>query len=242
MAEEPKTLRIAVASNFTPALKKLLPEFERQTGIKSQILSAATGTLFLQIKHGAPFDILLSADARRPKQLEHDELTVLGSRKTYALGQLALFSHGEITHLKQLNNVNSTIRIAIANPDTAPYGKAAKETLQHLNLWVRFNQNLVTGINVSQTFNQVRSKAVGIGLVANSQLVLNELTGLIIPNELHQPIKQQIVILKRSKNKSAAQLFSHFILSEPSQKIIQQLGYSHLPSPQFQLPREKLAL
>ena len=226
-AAEQKTLRIAVATNFTPILKKLLPEFERQTGITIQILSASTGTLFLQIKHGAPFDIFLSADNRRPEALERDGLILAKSRKTYALGQLALFSHGKFTQLNQLNDTNnSTSRFAIANPETAPYGKAAKEVLQHLGLWTRYNQNLVTGINVSQTFNQIRSKAVSVGIVANSQLTFNNLSGIIIPNEFHQPIKQQLVILKRSKNILQAQQLSDFILSETSQKSIIRYGYA----------------
>lgn len=230
LAAEQKTLRIAVATNFTPILKKLLPEFERQTGIKTQILSAATGTLFLQIKHGAPFDVFLSADSRRPDQLERDELALENSRKTYALGQLALFSHGKITELEQFKSLQkTTTRFAIANPETAPYGKAAKETLIQLGLWEHYKQHLVTGINVSQTFNQIRSKAVSIGLVANSQLRLNNLDGIVIPKELHQPIQQQLIILKRSKNKTVAQQFSQFLLSEKSQKTIIRYGYT-LPS------------
>ena len=231
-AIEQNELRIAVAANFTPVLKKLLPEFHNQTGIKTQLISGASGAMFLQIKHGAPFDIFLSADSRRPEQLERDALILAKSRKTYALGQLALFSHGKLTHLeqlkqsKQLNNlISDSTRFAIANPNIAPYGKAAKESLQHLGLWQDYQNKLITGINITQTFNQIRSKAVNAGIVANSQLVLNNLTGIIIPSDHHLPIKQQLVILKRSKNQQQAQQLSDFLLLAKTQRIIASYGY-----------------
>jgi molybdate transport system substrate-binding protein len=232
-AVEQSELRVAVAANFTPVLKKLLPHFYQQTGIKTQLISGASGAMFLQIKHGAPFDIFLSADSRRPEQLEQDGLARENSRKTYALGQLALFSHGKLTQLTQLKelmqrkqgNLLSSTRFAIANPDIAPYGKAAKETLQHLHLWQNYRQKLITGINISQTFNQIRSKSVNAGLVANSQLVLNNLTGIIIPSDHHQPIKQQLVILKRSKNQQQAQQLSDFLRAGSTQKVIASYGY-----------------
>jgi len=237
-AIEQSELRIAVAANFTPVLKKLLPDFYQQTGIKTQLISGASGTMFLQIKHGAPFDIFLSADYRRPEQLERDGLILAKSRKTYALGQLALFSYGKLTQLEQLNQlkqpekpeslsnlISGSARFAIANPKIAPYGKAAKESLQHLGLWQDYQDKLITGINITQTFNQIRSKAINAGIVANSQLVLNNLTGVIIPSDYHLPIKQQLVILKRSKNQQQARQLSDFLLSPKTQKIIASYGY-----------------
>ncbi len=225
-AIEPNKLRIAVAANFTPVLKKLIPNFYQQTNIKTQLISGASGAIFLQLKHGAPFDVFLSADSRRPEQLERDGLILADSRKTYAVGQLALFSHGKLTALKQLNNLtNDSTRFAIANPNIAPYGKAAKETLQHLDLWKNYQNKLITGINISQTFNQIRSKSVDAGIVANSQLVLNNLTGVIIPSDHHLPINQQLVILKHSKNQQQAQQLSDFLRLAKTQKIIASYGY-----------------
>jgi molybdate transport system substrate-binding protein len=231
-AAEQGELRIAVAANFTPVLKKLLPDFHLKTGIKTQIISGASGAMFLQIKHGAPFDIFLSADSRRPEQLDRDDLILAKSRKTYALGQLALFSHGNLTELEQLkkaeklsNLTSGSTRFAIANPRIAPYGKAAKESLQYLGLWQDYQNILITGINITQTFNQIRSRAVNTGIVANSQLVLNNLTGVIIPSDHHLPIKQQLVILKRSKHQQQARQLSDFLLSPKTQKIIASYGY-----------------
>ncbi len=225
-AEQP--LRIAVASNFTPVLKKLLVKFHQQTNINTQIISGATGALFLQIKHGAPFDIFLAADSTRPAQLEQQNLILANSRHTYALGQLALLSINSTARLSDLNKVPQ--RFAIANPDTAPYGKAAKQTLEYLKLWPQYQTKLIQGINVNQTFAQIRSQAVSSGLVANSQLVLNNLTGAIIPPAYHQPIAQQLVIIKISSNINNAQRLSDYLRSAAVQQKIISWGYASFKS------------
>ena len=227
-----KPLRIAVAANFTPVLKLLLKDFSKQTGIKSQIISGASGAMFLQIKHGAPFDIFLSADSRRPIDLMQAGYAVKDSRKTYAIGQLALYSSAispKVNSFEQLSLdqlKDPPARFAIANPNIAPYGKAAKEVLTHLGLWQRYQSRLIKGINIGQTFTQLRSKAVTMGLVANSQLVLNNLSGVIIPTHYHQPIEQQLIIIRASKQQVAAEKLSQFLLSNDSQKIIIRYGYA----------------
>ena len=229
---ENKPLRIAVAANFTPVLKKLLVEFHQQTNIETQIISGATGALFLQIKHGAPFDIFISADSIRPALLEQQNLIVANSRHTYALGQLALLSMNSTVQLSDLNaylqsnSPQSAPRFAIANPNTAPYGIAAKQTLEHLGLWQQYQSKLIQGINVNQTFAQIRSQAVNSGLVANSQLVLNNLSGVIIPATYHQPIAQQLVIIKNSDNINNAKRLSAYLLSTKVQRQIITFGYA----------------
>ena len=219
-------LRVAVAANFAPVLEKLLPQFTQQSQIPVQIISGASGTLYLQINHGAPFDVFLSADDSRPKKLQADNLTLTNTLETYAYGQLALWSAVDKLSLAKLSKIIKNNRLAISNPNTAPYGKAAKETLETLKLWQHVQNKLITGININQTFQQVRSQAVNFGLVANSQLVLNQLTGTVIPSEYHQPIRQQLVILKSSKQQTNAIKFSQFLLSDKIQQQIQQLGYA----------------
>lgn len=231
-----KPLRIAVASNFTPVLKKLLIEFHQQTNINTQIISGATGAMFIQIQHGAPFDIFIAADSIRPAQLEQQDLIHPNSRKTYAMGQLALLSMNSKATLIDLKNYSQKRlqkstkkmpqRFAIANPDTAPYGKAAKETLEYIGLWQQYKPNLIMGININQTFAQVRSQAVNSGLVANSQLVLNNLVGVIIPSNYHQPIAQQLVIIKNSTNINKAKRLSDYLLSPSVQQKIVRFGYA----------------
>jgi molybdate transport system substrate-binding protein len=221
-------LRIAVSSNFTPVLKKLLVDFHQQTNIKTQIISGATGAIFIQVQHGAPFDIFIAADSKRPTKLEQQGLTLANSRQTYAQGQLALLS---MSSTSKLNDLTSKLqkglqRFAIANPDIAPYGKAAKQVLEHIGIWQQFKSKLIIGININQTFSQVRSQAVNFGLVANSQLVLNNLTGTIIPSHYHEPIEQQLVILKNSTNIDKAKRLSDYLLSAEIQMKIVNFGYA----------------
>ncbi|KGJ94376.1 molybdate ABC transporter substrate-binding protein [Colwellia psychrerythraea] len=222
-----RPLRIAVAANFTPVLEVLLKDFTSQTGINTQVISGASGAMFLQIKYGAPFDIFLSADSRRPKELEQAGYAVKNSRKTYAIGQLALYSPSSDSTTNSLERLNKPpARFAIANPDSAPYGKAAKEALIHLGLWQVYQPRLVKGINIGQTFTQLRSKAVASGIVANSQLMINNLSGTIIPSSYHQAIEQQLIILSSSEQQVAAEQLSYFLLSPASQNQIASYGYA----------------
>ncbi len=225
-------LRIAVAANFAPTLKHLLNSYPNKNKIKYQIISAATGTLYQQINHGAPFDLYLAADSNRPKKLEQAQLIVPNSRKSYAFGQLALWSAStNFSDLAQLNEFSGYL--AIANPETAPYGKAAKQVLEYLALWSKQKQRLVTGININQTFQQVRSQAVPAGIVALSQLKINNLNGLVIPSTHYQPIAQQLVILKASKQVTNAQEISRYLLSAQSQQILHELGYLPVPDSNY---------
>ena len=229
VSPDAKPLRIAVASNFAPTLKKLLERdnSDHKEFIKPLIITASSGTLFLQIQHGALFDLFLSADSERPQLLVETDLAFKESLQTYAYGQLALWSAKNTITTDSFTALKSNEqRLAIANPKIAPYGKAAKQVLENLQLWHDYKTRLIQGINIGQTFQQTRSQAVSFGIVSNSQLVLNNLKGVIIPSDLHQPIKQQLVILKRSKNVQQAQRFVKSLMSEKSQQFIAQSGYA----------------
>jgi len=231
-------LRVAVSANFSPVLTKLIPEFIRKHNINVDIISGSSGTLYQQIMHGAPYDVFLSADDVHPNKLQENNRIIKGSRQTYALGQLAFWSTKPVTlpvnneantdtnRIQVLiNTINNTTRIAIANPNTAPYGNRAFETLQNLGLWQKVSNNIITGINVSQTFQQLRSGSVQSGFVALSQLHINNLQGITIPETLYTPIKQQLVILKSSKQISAATVFTEFLQSNAVQQNIAHYGY-----------------
>ncbi len=217
-------LRIAVAANFSPALSKLLPIFTKETGINTQVISGSSGSLYLQILHGAPFDVFISADTIRPKELAVQKKIIVNSRQTYAFGQLALWSAIDKNYsLKKLTTTPQ--RLAIANPETAPYGKAAKQVLEHLQLWSQYQTKLITGNNINQTFEQIRSQAVAAGIIANSQLKLNQLQGIIIPSHYYSPIEQQLVIIKTTKQYTKANEFCQFLLSSTIQAQLTELGY-----------------
>ncbi|MEW6989957.1 molybdate ABC transporter substrate-binding protein [Colwelliaceae bacterium 6441] len=231
--QKPPLLKIAVSANFSHTLAKLLPQFEADTGIKTQVFIGSTGSLFLQLSHGAAYDIFLAADTLRPKRLVEDNLALPNSLKTYAFGQISFWSStwnnsenlpSLAALLQQLHNDKP--RLAIANPNIAPYGVAAKQMLKHNHLWKSLSTNrLITGSNINQTFQQVRSGAVSLGVVANSQLIENNLTGIAIPTSTYQVIEQQLVIINSSKLKQQAQALSQYLLSENSQALIEHNGY-----------------
>jgi molybdate transport system substrate-binding protein len=234
-AQQEIILRIAVSANFSHALKKLLPQFEKITGIDTQVFIGSTGNLFQQIYHGAPYDIFIAADTLRPQRLIEANIALKNSLKTYAFGTISFWSaQWEISETDNLLTFETLIqqikeediRLAIANPSIAPYGVAAKQVIESNELWHIINKNqMITGNNINQTFQQVRSGAVPLGIVADSQLKVNGLFGVKIPSKHYQAIEQQLVIISASKKIKQAQMLSQYLLSEESQNIIKTLGY-----------------
>ncbi|MDJ0808398.1 MAG: molybdate ABC transporter substrate-binding protein, partial [Gammaproteobacteria bacterium] len=190
----------------------------------------STGKLYAQIIHGAPFDILLAADAERPKRLERSGKTVPGSRFTYATGKLVLWgptlnSDNSATQLLQSSQIRS---IAMANPLTAPYGSATRHSLQKMDLWNSLQDRLVRGENIGQSYQYVVSGAAQIGFVAYSQVLRRKHdTGYLwqVPASHHPPIRQQAVLLKRAENNPAALTFLDYLRSPQVQRRISEQGY-----------------
>lgn len=218
-------LRVAVASNFLKTAQRLAEEFNYETGHRLIISSGSTGKLYMQIRAGAPYDLFLAADAERPTLLETEDRILPGSRKTYALGQLALWSRTEgialdAGYLKQY----PPARLALANAATAPYGRAAEEALAALGLQDLPSQK-VRGENIGQTYQLVYSGGAEMGLVAYSQVVA-ELSGShwLIPAESYAPIEQQMVIVKRTHVPQLAQQFQQWMLTKGLQ-LMREDGY-----------------
>jgi len=211
-------LAIAVASNFQAKATALAAEFTKATKIPVRISAASTGKLYAQIVNGAPYDIFLSADAARPKMLEDNGAAVLGSRFTYATGTLTLWSTDRRLKNKDclaaLRN-GSYGRLAIANPDTAPYGLAAQEFLQSIGIIEAVQSRLVYGENISQTLQFVVTGNATFGLIAASQaqgrLPQTATCSWDVPATTHSPIVQQAVLLTGAANGDAAQRFMRFL-------------------------------
>jgi molybdate transport system substrate-binding protein len=222
-------IRVATASNFRNAMSALVQEFEQVSGHQVVPVYGATGKLFAQIINGAPFDAFFAADSRRPERLEQDGLALPGSRFTYARGQLVLWSsragyvddHGRVLELGNFRH------LAIANPELAPYGAAARDVLVALGLWQALSHKLVQGENISQAFLFVHSGNAELGFVAWSQLVSGaqpvEGSYWQVPENLHRPVEQQAVALIDNE---AARAFMSFIRSEEAARIIRDHGYS----------------
>ncbi|HLA75366.1 MAG TPA: molybdate ABC transporter substrate-binding protein [Gammaproteobacteria bacterium] len=225
-------VNVAVATNFLPALKKIVQHFERDTGHRLRISAGSTGKLFVQIKQGAPFDILLAADAERPRLLEEQGLAVKGSRFTYAIGQLVLWSPrpGFIDGAGGVLKNEKFNHLAIANPKIAPYGKAAQQALMHLGLWKQLRPRLVQGEDIGQTLQFIASGNAELGFVAFSQIVnlpdADKGGYWPVPQELYEPIQQQAVLLARAADNVAARAFFTYLNSGQARTFIRQAGYA----------------
>jgi len=227
-----ETLTIAVASNFSRPAQVLAALYEKTSGHEVRVTTASTGKLYAQIENGAPFDILLAADSERPRLLEESGVGVAGSRYTYAIGELVLWSAeadlaGQDCY-KQLSNLGNR-KLAIANPVTAPYGVAAREALQAAGLWEDVQDNLVFGENISQTLHFVASRNAAFGLIATSQAADSRLPDAacswLIPPSMHRPIEQQVILLSRASDNELAGDFMRYLRSQLAIDVIADHGY-----------------
>ncbi len=221
-------IHIAVASNFTATMRVLAERFGEQSGHSIVLLPGSTGKHYAQITQGAPFDALFAADAERPALLEASGHARPGSRFTYAIGRLVLWSPdpGLINRNGILLESGAFKRLAIANPRLAPYGRAAQQVLEARELWQPLQPKLVRGENIAQAFQFVASGNAELGFVALSQLMHTDNHGKgsswHVPQQLHTPIEQQAVLLSDS---SAALELMTFMKSEAAHAVIRGFGY-----------------
>lgn len=222
-------VRAAVATNFRDVAAELGSAFETATGHTLLVASGSTGKLHAQIAGHAPFDVFLSADAGSPARLEQAGHAVPGTRFTYATGRLVLWSPSGGDPGPERLAAGVFRHLAIANPDLAPYGLAAMQTLEALGLAGQLDGKLVFGENIGQAFAFVQTGNAEIGLVALSQVIaLGEgLTGQywLVPASLHEPIRQDAVLLARSAENEAARAFLEFLQGSEARAIIRQGGY-----------------
>ncbi len=217
-------LRIAVASNFVRTAHSLVEMFEQSQGYRPQLVTASTGKHYAQILNGAPFDVFMAADALRPALLEEAGLTVPGTRFTYALGILVLWSPdpGLISPGEGLPESSRFRFLGLANPDLAPYGYAAREVLTGLGSWKRLQAQLVRGENVSQALQFVHSGAAELGFVAQSQVMQAGGSRWLVPDDSYTPIAQQVVQLSATEPGLA---FLDFLRSPAARDLIEAHGY-----------------
>jgi len=220
-------IRVAVASNFREAMEAAAERFEQRLGHEITLISGSTGKHYAQIVNGAPFDAFFAADSARPQRLEAERRIVPGSRFTYAVGKLVLWSsHEDVVELGgQLLRTDLFRHLAIANPELAPYGAAARQVLQALGLWEQLSDRLVRGENIGQTFQFVVTGNAELGFVARAQLAQPPGFGGSAwepPQSLYDPIEQQAVLLRDSP---AGRAFMAFVKSEEARALIRAYGY-----------------
>jgi molybdate transport system substrate-binding protein len=224
-------VHVAVAANFAAPAKTLATRFEKQAGSRVLLSTGSTGKFYAQIKSGAPFDILLSADDETPARLEKETLAVAGQRFTYALGKLVLWSpqDGVVDERGELLRKQGFRRLSIANPRLAPYGAAAQQVMEKLGVWSAVQERLVLGENIAQAYQFVSSGNVELGFVAYSQIREpgKSATGSfwLVPQTLYAPIRQDAALLTRAEGNQGARRFLEFLRSAPARELIQAYGY-----------------
>jgi molybdate transport system substrate-binding protein len=226
--------RLAVASNFVNTAQVLVLKFSEQTPYKVSISAASTGKFYAQIRQAAPFDVFLSADRQTPERLVNEGFAVKGTLFDYARGRLVFVSQapGSSTSVEQLLRQAQFKKLAIANPELAPYGLAAKQTLEALGLLPKVQARLVMGENIGQAAHFVFSGNADAGLLPRAfALETPEQKKLyqhswLVPESLHQPIVQTAVLLTRGQHNQAARAFMQYLQQPEAQGIIASHGYN----------------
>ena len=218
------TAHIAVAANFTAVAEELEALFEAKGAHQIELSFGATGQFYTQISQGAPFDVLLAADTERPERAVAEGLGVEGTFFVYAEGQLALYAPGRDVRVGEGLLTGDFDKLAIADPDAAPYGAAAVETLKALGLYSVIEPRLVTGTNISQALQFVESGNAELGLVAASQ-VIGKGDVWLVPANLHAPIEQGAALLVDGQDNPAALAFLDFLRSDAAVAVIKAAGY-----------------
>lgn len=222
--------QVAVAANFAAPMQRIAQQFAQDTGHTATLVFGATGQLFANIQHGAPFDLLLAADQHTPQALVQSGLAVAQSRFTYATGRLVLWSAKPNLSLgpDTLKNGNFQ-RLAMASPALAPYGLAAQQVLASLGVSDAVQQQLVQGSSVTQAFQFVATGNADLGFVALSQVMTNGQldrgSAWLVPAALHDPIRQDAVLLQRAKGNEAATALIRYLRSAPAQSTLRAFGY-----------------
>ena len=227
------TVLVAVASNFTKPMNELAEAFTKSTGHKVSLSFGSSGKFVAQIENDAPFEVFLSADEKNPKKLAESGKGVANSQFTYAIGKLALWSAKTsfVDDQGEILSKGGFKHIALADPKLAPYGLAAEEAMKNLGVLTKLKPLFVLGENISQTQQFINSGNAELGFVALSQVIgkdgkISEGSGWIVPANLHQPIRQDAILLKKGEANPAAPALLNFLKSPEVKAIIGKYGYN----------------
>ena len=224
------TLTVSAAANLTSVLEEVGAAFTEQTGIAVVFNFGASGTLTQQIEKGAPVDVFASANEDFITQLDAAGLVIPDTIARYAIGRLTLWTRADspltLTSIEDLTQPSIT-RIAIANPETAPYGVAAREALQTAGLWETLQPKLIFGENIAQTFQYAETGNVDVAFVALSQGIEAGDAGnwLLLPDDLHNPLNQALAVVRSTQHEAEAHQFAAFVNSPTGREIMRRYGY-----------------
>jgi len=221
-------LTVAAASDLTNAFEEIGREFQKTTGTKVVFNFGSSGMLAKQIENGAPVDLFAAANVDYVAQLEQKGLIVPDTMKIYARGRLVIWTpRNSVVRIEKLADLTSAEvkRIAIANPEHAPYGMAAKQALERAGLWEAVKAKLVFGENIRQTMQYAQTGNVEVALVSLSLTAENNGQWVLVPEELHKPLDQAFAVIKGAKNEAAARAFAAFVVGTQGQAIMKRYGF-----------------
>lgn len=228
-------LTVAAAADLSSALKEVADNYEKKTGTKVKLSFAASGALTQQIQNGAPFDIFLSADMDYPKQLASEGDADGSTLFEYAIGKLVLWVPADSSLDVEHRGINTLIdpsvkKIAIANPEHAPYGRATVATLKHYGLYDHVSDRLVLGENISQAAQFVESGNAQVGFVALAHAASPAMQGKgkywEIPAQAYPALAQGAVVLAHSKHKKEAESFLHYVKTKEAGDVFRKYGFT----------------
>ena len=220
--------QVAVAANFTEPAKEIAAAFAAASGHKAILSFGSSGQFYSQMARGAPYEVFLSADADRPRKAEQDGLGVPGTRFTYAIGRLVLYSKtpGLVDDKGAVLKGGSFQKIAIADPASAPYGVAAVQTMQKQGVYAQLKPKIVQGASITQAYQFVSTGAAEVGFVALSQVIGQEDgSRWLVPVANHAPVDQQAILLFTGQKNPAASAFLKFLRTPQAIAIIRRYGY-----------------
>lgn len=224
------TLTVAAAADLTPAFEELGTLFTEQTGVEVVFNFGSTGQLTQQIEQGAPVDVFAAANRSYIDDLEQAGLVITDTVALYAQGRLTIWTRADssltfasIDDLTQ-EGVN---RIAIANPEHAPYGVAAREALESARLWDSLEPKLILGENVAQTLQYAETGNVDVAIVALSLSIAagDEGRYVLVPAELHNPLDQALAVVGSTEHEAEARQFAAFVNSEAGREVMRRYGF-----------------
>ena len=225
------TVLVAVAANFSKPMTEIVSQFEKATGHSAKLSFGSSGKFVSQLENGGPFEVLLSADEKGPEKLEQAGLTVPNSRFVYALGKLVLWSATPnfVDDKGKILMTSNFKHLALADPKVAPYGAAAIDVLKKMKLFEKLQPLFVQGENIAQTYQFISTANAELGFLALSQVIENgKIVGgssWIIPDNLHAPIRQGAVLMKKGAENPAARALIDYLKSIPALAIIKKYGY-----------------
>jgi molybdate transport system substrate-binding protein len=227
-SNEASPLRAAAAADLDPALREIVAQFERERGIAARVTFGSTGAIARQIEHGAPIDLFLAADAPFIAQLVEKKLADAASVAEYGRGKIVIWQREDApVVIREATDLASAAvrRIAIANPEHAPYGRAAKEFLVNAGVWAAVEKKLAFGENVGEALQFARTGDADAAIVARAQVFGADGRQCAVAETLYAPLRQTLAVVSATKRPEDARALAQYVVGESGRAVLRRFGF-----------------